>query len=154
MSPCSRGTLWKINKHDQWSLISFYSLSFIVIFNFSFAIFFLYIFLCYLTELFLFFAGTFGYFHPWSWLQNFSVGGNHLILLQIREVFSLIALFCFLLFIYFIFICIIVFSSSLSLGVKSIKMTKLKIFCTFNYERVSCVSMLLLFVFLISFVFF
>ena len=67
----SRWKLWKINKDNQWSPISFIHyllLSFsIFVCNFLF-------FLACLTDLFLFFAGTFEYFHPWSWWQNFSLG--------------------------------------------------------------------------------
>ena len=41
-------------------------------FHFSFTLFS--IFSCVLNCLFLFFAGTFGYFLPWSWLQNLRLG--------------------------------------------------------------------------------
>ena len=47
-----------------------------VVFYFQFLYFvciFLYFLAC-LTDLFLFFAGTFEYFHPWSWLQNLRLG--------------------------------------------------------------------------------
>ena len=44
--------------------------------------------------------------------------------------------------------------SSLSVGVSSIKNDQIENFCTFDFELVSFVSMLLLFVFLISFVLF
>ena len=49
-------------------------------------------------------------FPPLKLIAEFKLGGHRLSFLQIREVFSPIALFCFILFIHFIFICILMFS--------------------------------------------
>ena len=86
----------------------FYSLSFYVIFNFSFVL--CSEFSCMLSWIISFLCRNLWLCPPLELIAELKFGGHHLILLQIGEVFSPNALFCFLLF-YFIFIlCIIVFS--------------------------------------------
>ena len=113
----SRGKLWKINKDNQWPPISSFRCLLFSIFIFVC----IFIFAC-LTDLFLFFAGTFEYFHPWSWLQKFKLGGHRLVFCKLEK-FSVPFLYfvSFYLFILFLiaYYCFLTLGtmSSLSVGV-------------------------------------
>ena len=80
--------------------------------------------------------------------------GSSLGFLQIREVFSpfsyFVSYYLFILFL-FAYFCFMTLGtmSSLSVGVSSIKNDQIENFCTFDFELVSFVSVLLLFVFLV-----
>ena len=103
----SRWKLWKINKDDQWSPISsFRCLLFsIFIFRLHFSI-----FSCVLNWFISFLCRNVWIFPPLKLIAKFTLGGRRLSFLRIREVFSPFSLFCFVLFIYFYFFCLLLFS--------------------------------------------
>ena len=104
----SRWKLWKVNTHDQWSPISSIHC---LLFSFSiFRLHFLHFLAC-LTDLFLLFAGIFEYFHPWSWLQNLSLGVVAWFYYKLWKFSVQLLYFYFVSYYLFIFfICILIFS--------------------------------------------
>ena len=117
LAPCRRGLLF---------LITYFSIVF------SYCL--ISVFVLFLqTELFLFFVGTFGYVRPWSWLQNWRLGVIAWFYCKLGK-FSIQMLhfvsYYFILFLFYALLCFLTLGtmSSLGLGVRIEKMTKLKIF--------------------------
>ena len=131
-----------------------------VIFYFQFLFFVcIFYFSCVLNWFISFLCRNVWIFPPLKLMAEFTLGGHRLVFCKLEK-FSVpllyfVSYYLFILFL-FAYYCFLTLGtmSSLSVGVSSLKNDQIENFCTFDFELVSFVSMLLLFVFLISFVLF